>query len=339
MGANGFMAYIKFAGDNSDIVYLREYHRLGRRAEAVDTQLDHPFVSKLHAIIEWKEPNWLIRDVSQNGIWINGEQVPAQVRHNLKLHDHVEIAGSQGVGFEISNLERPENMIFDSHQILDRISLADGVILPNEESPELGVYKCPERMQWFAEQLHQQESRDPDSADIHDALESGPYQHDDTIQCAGKEWRFFLVNEDDVTTEFHAEPPDIADVEFRFDISQNEENTTLTLLHNHQELDLGERSHHYLLAHLLRHKYAQANSNRSLQKTEQSLGWMDCQLIEHELGIEESHLNIQIFRARKQILANLVGYSGSSKLIERRRGSVRMGIDNYSIYKEGVREI
>ncbi|MEM7359970.1 MAG: FHA domain-containing protein [Pseudomonadota bacterium] len=333
------MAYIKFAGDNKKIVYLREYHRIGRRAEAVDTQLDHPFVSKLHAIIEWKEPNWLIRDVSQNGIWINGEQLQPQTRHELQLSDLVEIAGSQGVHFEISDLAPPKNMLFNDEQIPDHVSLDDGVILPNEETPEFGVYKCPERLQWFVEQLHQQESRDPDSADIHEAMETGPYEHGDTLRCADITWRFFLVNEDDVTTEFHSEPPDIADVEFRFDISQNEENTTLTLLHNHQELDLGERSHHYLLAYLLRHKHAQAHSNRSLQKTEQSLGWMDCQLIEHELGIEESHLNIQIFRARKQILANLVGYSGSSKLIERRRGSVRMGIDNYSIYKEGVREV
>ena len=331
------MAYIRFSGE-TEIVYLREYHRIGRRAEAVDTRLDYPFVSKLHAVIEWKEPNWLIRDLSQNGIWVNGDRLAAQVRHVLNVNDHVEIAGNQGIHFRVSNLEKPENMIFNSAQTLERISIEDGVILPDETNPKLGLYKCPDRLQWFTEELQKQGEYTQEPIDELHPYEMGPYDHGDAVQCEETVWRLFLVGEDDITTEFQSEQPSIADVEFRFDISQNEENTSLTLLHGHDEIDLGERSHHYLLAYLLRQKNAQIEAEQATLGTNDAAGWMDCQLVETELGIEESHLNIQIFRARKQILNKLVGFTGSSKLIERRRGAVRMGINNYSIYKEGVRE-
>lgn len=333
------MAYIEFV-DDKRIEYLREYHTMGRRAETVDTNLDYPFVSKLHAVLEWKNPNWLIRDVSQNGIWVNGVRLKQQTNHQLDIDDLVEIAGSNGISFIICNLDKPQDMIYQENQILEQIILSESLLLPNEDTPEYGLYKCPDRLQWFSEEikLNQRQNIEITEDDEH-PYESGPYNHGDVIQCEKTKWCFFLVHVDAATTEFRSEQADISDVNFRFDISQDEETTTLTLSHEHKEIDLGERSHHYLLAHLLRFKASQIKSNNNLNEAgTDHLGWINCELLAKELGIDEAHMNIQIFRVRKQITSEMVGYRGSSHIIERRRGSVRAGIIDFSIYKEGLLE-
>ena len=331
------MAVIEFL-DLERVEYLREYHTMGRRTEAVDSNLDYPFISKLHAVLEWRNPNWMIRDVSHNGIWVNGHRIEPQTNSALKLDDLVELAGSEGVRFKISNIDKPQDMVYQIDNISNQEFLIETLLLPNEQSPEIGLFKCPERLQWFSEEI---KSRSYQNKEEHNTLphEQGPYYHGDTIDFDGKKWCFFLTHIEAVTTEFRSEQEKISGVNFRFDISQDEETTTLTLNYEHNEFDLGERSHHYLLVHLLRHKLSQINATENITKvTADNLGWIDCQLIEKELGIDESHLNIQIFRARKQISSELAGYSGVSKLIQRRRGSIRIGIDNFSIYKEGVLE-
>ena len=333
------MAYIKFL-DTERIEYLREHHTLGRRTEAVDTRLDLPFVSKLHAVIEWKSPHWLIRDMSQNGVWVNGKRLTPQLRQVLKENDLIEIAGSKGIRLEICDLSAPVDMAYRTDQKQTCIALGGAALLPSEESPEIGLFLCPDRMSWYSEKIDANYSANEFTGAAQHEHEQGPYLHGDLIRCADSDWTLFLVGQGDATTEFRSEQKHINNVMFRFDISQDEETTSLTLIEDHQEIDLGERSHHYLLVHLLRYRAAQESLNQapSTSKNPQSFGWLNCHLAAQELGIEESYMNIQIFRARKQISDQLTDYIGSSHLVERRRGSIRVGIDSFEIYKEGVLE-
>jgi len=179
------------------------------------------------------------------------------------------------------------------------------MLLPNEDSPELALYLCPDRQQWYTENVEQ-------------SLEAGPYEHGDTIEFGSSQWTFLLVTEDDATTEFSPTQTTLED----------EESTNLTLINNGVEIDLGERSHHYLMVHLLRYRTSQADES----------AWLNNQVLLKELGLEETHMNIQIFRARKQVATALPTLTGHSKLIERRRGSLKVSIKNFEIYKEGVKE-
>lgn len=326
------LAYIQFlnSGQHS-FCYLREYHTFGRRAESVDTLLEHTFVSKLHSFIEWKNPHWLINDVSKNGVWLNSKQITPYTATQLKKGDVVEIAGRAETAFKICDLSEPHNMIYRADRNAIATSLENNTLIPSEIAPEYALYKCPDRMQWFSEEIVQSED---ESIDEHAPYEHGPYQHGDSIQCRSGEWILFLVSETDATTEFWAQQRNLNDVEFRCDLSQDEENTMLTLIDGKNEIELGSRSHHYLLAHLLRFKHAQQTSAE-----DPAAGWMDCKLLTKELGIDEAYMNIQIFRARKQVADALPLLRGHSTLIERRRGSVRVGLSNYSIYKEGAREV
>jgi hypothetical protein len=47
--------------------YLNAYHCFGRSTTNVDTVILASEISRLHAIIEWANEQWLIRDISSNG--------------------------------------------------------------------------------------------------------------------------------------------------------------------------------------------------------------------------------------------------------------------------------
>ncbi|RBP51277.1 FHA domain-containing protein [Arenicella xantha] len=319
------MAYLRMhATDNID--YLREYHTIGRRNQEIDTYLDFPEVSKLHAVIEWKQPNWVIRDMSSNGTWINNDRLPPYTTHLLKQHDQVKIADNPQLTFEIADITPPVDMIFASDDKLHCQTLAENRLLPDHDSPSVEIYKCPERHQWFAQ--HIQGARDQ-------AVELGPFEHDSQLRVDDTDWTFFIVNDSDETKLLDTNQNRFDDVEFRFDLSQDEENATLKLIHGAQQVDLQERSHHYLLVHLLRQKQAASGDHNSAPK----LGWIDCELLMRDLGIDHTHMNILVYRARQQITAALVGFAGASRLFERRRGAIRTGIERFSIYKEGQREV
>ncbi|MBX2849487.1 MAG: FHA domain-containing protein [Acidiferrobacterales bacterium] len=294
--------------------YLRDYHTFGRRKSSVDTRLDFPYISKMHAIIEWREPNWLLKDVSKNGLKLNGKIVPMQKAIVLNVGDEIDFAGVGETVLKIMSLDPPCPMMINVEQPANTIEITENILLPSENEPELALYLCEERHQWFTESINTGE-------------EFGPYKHGDLLSFGNSEWRMMLVSEDDATTEFESEATTLDDITFRFDLSQDEESTHLTLIDKGVEIDLGERTHNYLLVHLLRHRLDSGGDS----------GWLDSQLLMRELGLEESHMNIQIFRARKQIRGAL-NVSGGSRLIERRRGALRVGINSFEIYKEGSRE-
>jgi len=343
------MAVIKFL-DSQKIQFLSEYHTFGRRDQSVDTHLPYPFISKLHTLVEWTADQWTIRDVSTNGTWVNGDKIANNVRQVLAIGDVVELAAQSASAFKVVSLEAPQDILYNSNDPADYLLLEeDSFLAPDKHTPEVALFKCPERGKWFSEPIRpsafpandaEEEESDSDSSKDDHPYESGPYEHGETIELSGQPWTFFLVHEQDVTTNISVEPDSIDDVLFRIDLSQDEESTELTLCHPDHKESLGIRSHHYLVAYLLRHKSTQQSQESQATDTPaQNFGWVSCELIARELGIDEAHLNILIFRARNQVTKSLRGFSGCSRFIERRRGQVRSGVNNFSIYKEGVHEI
>lgn len=104
-----------------------------------------------------------------------------------------------------------------------------------------------------------------------------------------------------------------------FLVSRDEEHVRMLLHVRGGVVDLGERAHHYSLVTLARARSAdmQAGYDAATQ------GWIELDRLARMLGIDTSHVNVQIHRARSQFAA-LPGL-GASQLVERRRGSVRFG--------------
>lgn len=115
-----------------------------------------------------------------------------------------------------------------------------------------------------------------------------------------------------------------------FQISLNEEHTFLSISYgNKQDVDLGERAHHYSLLTLARRRLDDAKNGLDPS----SQGWLELAQLSKSLGIEPEHLNIQIFRARTQLLNALPQLAHLPSIIERRRGEVRFGAHQFCIVR------
>ena len=112
-------------------------------------------------------------------------------------------------------------------------------------------------------------------------------------------------------------------------LSLDEEHARLEVKDGAVRTDLGERSHHYCLATLARRRMA--DQERGLEPGAQ--GWLGSAELSRMLGMETTHLNIQIFRAREQLMTARPGVPALSRLIERRRGELRIGDLPFEIYR------
>ena len=119
-----------------------------------------------------------------------------------------------------------------------------------------------------------------------------------------------------------------AAISLHFDVSLDEEHVFLSITQDQRRLDLGERVHHYALLTLARRRLA----DRASGIDPHSQGWIDTERLSKMLGLEAAHLNIQIFRMRRQI-ALALAMPASPDVIERRRGQIRFGTPPVSIVR------
>ena len=326
---------------NGQTIYLREYHTLGRRPELVDNIIEHNLVSKVHAFIEWDGEGWYLRDVSTNGTFLNDVIVAKSKRLPLKLGDVICFCNEKEISFEMVDSSPPKNLL---------ISIADNSaealeqhhFFPNDIDPVYGLYFCNDRLAWFSEKLSNESTViSNQKLGPHDVIEQGPFKHGDFIDIEGQTFQFFLVNPPQKTELLNADLPSIDDIRFRYDLSIDEETTRLTLSLNDKTIDLGERTHHYLMVYLLREKHRQSQELAEGKGDEYSikpyLGWVDVDLMSRDLGFDELHINTLIFRARKQFSEALNGIDGIGRLIERRRGVVKLNAENTAVYKAQTR--
>ena len=149
------------------------------------------------------------------------------------------------------------------------------------------------------------------------------------MQISCMHWESVLCPELPRTLDSHRaqDAPVTPDFVLRFELSQNEEHAYLRLDLDGRRIDLGERIHHYLLAILARLRLRDAQ--RGLASHSQ--GWVPTVDLARMLGVEPSHANIQIFRARRQFARVLVPHVAAPLLVERRRGEVRLGEYRFTV--------
>ena len=124
-------------------------------------------------------------------------------------------------------------------------------------------------------------------------------------------------------------------VRFHFQVSLNEEHAYLKIACNQgAEIDLGERVHHYSLLTLARRRLDDAA--RGVDPSSQ--GWVDAHQLSRMLGLDPACLNIQIFRARRQIARALPNGARLPDIVERRRGELRLGALAFRIVRGSLIE-
>ncbi|TMO42974.1 FHA domain-containing protein [Pseudoalteromonas ruthenica] len=313
------MAYL-IEADTDNVIYLHAHHSFGRFQYSVDTLISDPSVSKIHTIIEWQGNEWQVRDLSRNGTWLNSKRLDKDHSQTLKLHDVIALPGNDGKQFKVANLDKPQDLLI----VLDEyakptsefICLASYNLIP-EESPEIAVFNQRESGFWCFEHL------DGPMLDHTILIEN------DQLSDSQRSYQLHLSHLEEATALRDVSNTQLADLNFIFHLTLDEESAELTVRGPGEEIDLHERCHHYLTLNLARYKAQDAANGVH----ELSQGWVETEVIARDLGIDSRYLNIQIHRARKQFSDALAHIEDADSIIERKLRKVRFSASNFEIYK------
>ncbi|MCK7596256.1 FHA domain-containing protein [Microbulbifer sp. CAU 1566] len=310
--------------DRDQPVYLMAHHTVGRRQGVADTRITLPEISGIHAAIQWTGSHWVIRDLSRNGTWVNGQQLIPAKNQQLQVGDKITFGRANNPVWRMENLDPPENLLIDIESGESQ-PLESYHLLPDEHDPIASLHFNPINGVWIYELLESAENSE--SARV--------VNHGSRIDCAHNSWELFLGNSQSTTTELSINNLCVSDFRLRFSVSHHEEHIQLQLAKDDMKLDLAARTHNYLLLYLARARIR--DIQRKVDHSDQ--GWVAIDLATRELGITVNHLNTQIFRARKQIADSLPDAIDTSRLVERRAYEMRLGCNQLDIFKGSQKEV
>jgi len=282
-------------------------HLFGRQVGESNTVLSNPNISRKHAWIVWGLEGWFLQDSSTNGTFVNEARVYPGTKVKLKSNDLIRFGGGDSDGWVLMDVQPPQTMLIAITDGLPDIVLEDIVALPSEVNPEVTIYVTPDG-KWVCEsQSGVSYLKNGDRVGIKDAV-----------------WRF-VESTPEVETLTVADGPRIlvSSIQTIFHVSQNEEHVSLKLVVNDQEIDLKQRTHHYLMLILARKRME--DQDEGFQVEEQ--GWIGKSDLGRLLGLNETHINIQIYRFRKQMIKALPSNIDLPKIIETRRGEMRFAAE------------
>lgn len=327
-------AVLDLKNKNQTVSYLNAYHCIGRSTTNVDTLIEAPEISRMHAVIEWHDEQWFIRDISNNGTWLNSHKLARDTSYKLNVNDRMFFGSAENHAFQIQDLSPPQNMLLAvaqptniavntlptklcSQTTVRPIILADCNLLPSESQPEITLFYVASKDQWYKEFLDDADGR------------AYPVANLDLLTFANQSWQIKL-NINNENTRCLAKPKLLAhQINYRFNLSQDEENTELTIKTDEGEHYLSNNAHHYLTLSLARHRDDDAKRGFD----EYSQGWRLRETIATEIGCDIPLLNTHIFRAKQQFIEKLAGACDGDDLIERKGNKIRFAGSFYRIYK------
>lgn len=280
---------------------LKPLHVIGRDPRHADTALPQADASLLHATIRWASRQWVVCDHSRNGSFLNGRALRKEQLTPLGLNDEIRFGMLDGTPWRLVDASAPGDLLIPLTPGQDVIALDAYLALPDDETPLTCLYRSASG-QWTK-----------DTGD-----EAVPLSDGEVIQVGPLAWRLHCNQEVQGTLDLLAPR---AQACLKFQTSLDEEHVQITLLSGAQAIDMGERSHHYLLLILARQRLQDAT--RGIDPMAQ--GWLALEQLVTMMRMDRVHLNIQMFRLRKQF-ATVIGQGLLSEgFIERRRGGVRLG--------------
>jgi hypothetical protein len=315
-------AILNLEDQQKTLNYLNAYHCIGRSVTNVDTVINAPEISRTHAIIEWKNGQWLIRDLSKNGTWVNNKKLLKDLPHKLQVGDHVFFGQATAHAIAVQNLTQPQNMLLAVEQSTEPteelpIILSDINILPSEKQAEVALFYVQSKNEWYKEYL-----ADSDGC-------AYPVANDELLHFANKSWQLKLNDIIENTNQLEKSKLKAHQIKYRFNLSLDEETTELTVVTTEEKLCLSSKVHHYLTLSLARHRSEDAK--KGLDEYDQ--GWILPEVVAKELGCDITLFNTQVCRAKKQFRDMFNGACDGDELIERKGKKIRFAGSSYRIYK------
>ncbi len=287
----------------------------------VDTYVPALEVSNIHAAITWQNQEWYIKDLSRNGTWLGDSRLEKLIYTRLILGQKIRFASLDYI-WVVDDLTPPQNIVYRVENPEDCLHIGSYTLLPNEEKPECVLSKGKELNDWkFFHAEHGGNEND----------ESKKVATGDIIRFSGVDWKLFLQEEITMTEEVKEKKHPLSEFHFTFKVSLDEEHVEVTARLDSKEFHIKNKTHNYLLLYLAR----KSLSDFKAGIVESECGWVDNSLLAKELGLDNTHINILIFRIRKNFSKALTIASNPEETIERRSGATRIPIKakNISIEK------
>jgi len=296
---------------SNEEVNLLTMHQFGRHKGCCDTILTNPKTSRVHATVSWDGQHWIIQDNSINGTFVNDQKLPANSAQLLQRNDKIRFANQPQDEWLLTDISAPKSMLIPQTANAPLVILEDMVVLPNEDNPELTIYLSLEG-HWICESN----------------IGSFALTHGSKVNVKGMIWQFAEATEYEQTIPIEQIKQNTEQLSLLFEVSQDEEHVNITVNFDKHSIELGERSHHYLIL-LLARQYLQDRENERVIEGER--GWITTTELMKELRTEETTVNMQIYRFRKQLLKIKPDDMVLAQLIERRKGQVRLVCEQLDI--------
>ncbi len=298
-------------------ILLRSSHTFGRHPHNVQTLLTCADTSQIHASIRWNKTQWEIIDHSRNGSILDGKRLPCNTWVKMEIDSLIQFGKKEESVWQVVNLDAPGTFLFCNQLEAEKQTIAltaSHHLLPNEDAPVMAL-RISSTGSWVLDQ-----------GEHSCVLKDG-----DIIELAEQQWEFVCAPDIQATEEIPGTHggPDLHRIVLHFNVSQDEEHVCLKVAVADQIYDLHERVHHYCLLLLARQRLQDA----SLDIVEDEKGWIQFEKFSKMLGLDPSHVNIHIFRARHQVFEAIPEASTWPNLVERRRGGVRFGPFKFDVIR------
>jgi hypothetical protein len=288
---------------------LESEHLVGR-SPGSSLVIDHALVSAQHAVLRWTGSRWTVRDLgSLNGTFVDGLRLSHAA---IPIDQGAKICfGSSQVQWELDDATAPRPLLISLEDGSSLRIEGDILALPSFDNPIATVFRDGNGV-WLVEQ----------------ASGTRPLGTvGDTFEVAGRTWRFRDAAALPQTTGAAAElapPPRLI-----FRVSSDEEHVELSADVGGQLVSLGTMPRYYLLLTLAR----QRAEDRAAGLPETSCGWLHQDDLQKALALGQQHLNIDVFRIRRQLSDK--GLPGAATVIERRVRSrqLRLGWGAFEIHR------
>lgn len=258
-------------------------------------------VSGVHASIDWIDNHWNLRDLgSRNGTFLEGDRLPSFEAVALTRGAVIAFGGPE-YSWRLAESGPPQIAARSaSGRVLHPVG--DVLTLPHSEAADVTLIRDGYEWEYELEGATQ-------------------YAVDQTRIDLGSEFWTLLVPEVLSETTLVRGASRIEDLTLRFIPNRNEEHIELQAEGRSVHEHFDHRAHFYLLLTLARLRLEDAEQ-KDLPLAEH--GWIERSDLERMLRIDTQHLNLLVYRARKQFAA--IGLHDSSAIIERRTGSSQLRI-------------
>ncbi len=314
---------------SGSVIFLCQYHVFGRLQNSVNTEVKGQEISRHHAALSWRDGQWMIKDLSTNGTWLNGKRIAKNQFFPVAKGATLQFGHDKNPIYILFNDRAPVDSLCrcrsENTTVLDEntsdliVELDSYHLLPNMDAAKTVVYKNNGR--WWVEDLINQDNKHP-------------LKNEERIQIGREYWQFYLAGDclDTMALEEHG--TDLAKVSADFKVSQDEESIQLGVHVDKQFVDLKIRNYHYLSLYLARRRAL----DKALGMPESEQGWVYVEQVSKDLRMEETAVNLHVHRARKQFAQQLQNVADAPNFIERRPSQLRFGIPSLRVLKADIVE-